>query len=399
MQKLYIGIDVSKDIHHVYVLLPDNSTEQLKVKQSTKGLRDFVNHLKGLQEEYRAEVIIGLEAVNGYASPLDRMLLDAGFVLLNVNSARLYNFRRIYGVPFKNDPHDARLIATYIRSGEFLRHKKLKPAIEIKKVPEVHRRIKRLSRYRNELIKEKVRISNRLTKILGEYAPELLSLGAVSRNKALWKFLAKYPYFWEWEGLSKEEIADISDGNGYRIGVSRAEKIKKVLEKVNIYAGEDKEEIGMIIMDYAIRLLEIDRKIKKVEERIKELGKKSKIYQRLLKEPGISHGIAAVIIGEIETILRFERESSFAAYNGSGVLDEQSGKKKSTKRIVLYNRALKRAMRNWAFARMECHKETRRYYQKKRKEGKTHLQALKCIERILSRLLYKLLWKLEIQTD
>lgn len=83
----------------------------------------------------------------------------------------------------------------------------------------------------------------------------------------------------------------------------------------------------------------------------------------------------------------------------SGVLDEQSGKKKSTKRIVLYNRALKRAMRNWAFARMECHKETRRYYQKKRKEGKTHLQALKCIERILSRLLYKLLWKLEIQTD
>jgi len=32
MQKLYAGIDISKDTHHVCVLLPDNNTQELKVK-------------------------------------------------------------------------------------------------------------------------------------------------------------------------------------------------------------------------------------------------------------------------------------------------------------------------------------------------------------------------------
>ncbi|RKZ19711.1 IS110 family transposase [bacterium] len=398
MQKLYAGIDISKDTHHVCVLLPDNNTQELKVKHETKKLREFVEHLKRLQEEYQAEVVIGLEAINGYASPLDKMLIDAGFRVLNINSARLYNFRRLYGAPFKNDPHDARLIATYIRSGEVLEHKNLKPAIEVKEIPPVHRKLRRLSRYRNELVREKVRVSNRLTKLLGEYAPLFLSLGPVSKNKALWKFLARYPYVSEWKSLSEGEIVDISFGDGYRIGRKRARKIKEVLEMVEVYEREDEEEIGMIVRDYAMRLLELSGKIKEVDEKIMEAGEESEVYMRLLEEPGISHGIASVIVGEIGTILRFDRESSFAAYNGSGVLDDQSGKKKNTKKIILYNRELKRAMRNWAYARMRCHEETKRYYLKKRKEGKTHLQALKCIERILSRKLYKLLRRLEMKS-
>ncbi|RKZ25061.1 hypothetical protein DRQ20_05875 [bacterium] len=170
------------------------------------------------------------------------------------------------------------------------------------------------------------------------------------------------------------------------------------MKEVEIYRREDEEKIGIMLRDYALRLLELTKKIKEVDKRIREVGEGSVVYQRLMEEPGISHGIASVIVGESGTILRFDRESSFAAYNGSGVLDDQSGKKKNTKKIILYNRELKRAMRNWAYARMRCHEETKRYYLKKRKEGKTHLQALKCIERILSRKLYKLLRRLEMKS-
>ena len=100
------GIDVSKDRLDIMVL-PDEQCSW--VSNDAAGWAELVEQLRGFSIS-----AVGIEASGGYERGAVRALLAAGMSVRQVNPFKLRQFARASGVLAKNDPLDARMIASFI---------------------------------------------------------------------------------------------------------------------------------------------------------------------------------------------------------------------------------------------------------------------------------------------
>ena len=100
------GIDVSKDRLDVMVLPEEQCSS---VSNDAAGWAKLVEQLRGFSIS-----AIGIEASGGYERGAVRALLAAGMSVRQVNPFKLRQFARASGVLAKNDPLDARMIASFI---------------------------------------------------------------------------------------------------------------------------------------------------------------------------------------------------------------------------------------------------------------------------------------------
>ena len=100
------GIDVSKDRLDV-VVLPEE--ECSSVPNDAAGWAELVERLRGF-----SITAIGIEPSGGYERGAMRALLTAGMPVRQVNPFKLRQFARASGVLAKNDPLDARMIASFV---------------------------------------------------------------------------------------------------------------------------------------------------------------------------------------------------------------------------------------------------------------------------------------------
>lgn len=394
-KEIQVGIDVSDESKRVAILLLDGSFIEFSVSHRHKEFFILVRRLKDIANRYNSKVVIGIEGHQGYSSPLDRILLEAQFEVLNVNPVKLNRFRQLYGAPYSNDPYDAKLIAAFLKARALLQFGESQPLLPVSNQREIHLRIRLLARHQQDLIKEKLRLTNRLRKKLREYFPELLE--GVSKTAAKWLLilLKNCPERSKLKKLEEEEISNFKEPDSYRIGQKKAKRVKELVKEIE-FCSPLEEEICILLRSYASKILGLEREIKKIEAKIESLGKQSPMYQAVKAYDGVKTKISSRIVGETVSVLNFRKESSFSAYNGTGCLDDKSGKKDKNKKILLYNRRLNQAMRDFAACSIRKNPESRAYYDKKREEGKTHMHALKCLARQLSKKLYQRLWEVEL---
>jgi transposase len=100
------GIDVSKD-HLDVMVLPEERCSS--VSNDPAGWVEVVEQLRG-----SSIAAIGIEASGGYERGVMRALLAAGMPVRQVNPFKLRQFARASGVLAKNDPLDARMIASFV---------------------------------------------------------------------------------------------------------------------------------------------------------------------------------------------------------------------------------------------------------------------------------------------
>jgi transposase len=100
------GIDVSKGRLDVMVLPEEQCSS---VSNDAGGWADLVDQLRG-----SSIAAIGIEASGGYERGVMRALLAAGMPVRQVNPFKLRQFARASGVLAKNDPLDARMIASFV---------------------------------------------------------------------------------------------------------------------------------------------------------------------------------------------------------------------------------------------------------------------------------------------
>ncbi len=100
------GIDVSKDRLDVMILPEERCSS---VPNDAAGWADLVERLSG-----SLIAAIGIEASGGYERGVVRALLAAGMPVRQVNPFKLRQFARASGVLAKNDPLDARMIASFV---------------------------------------------------------------------------------------------------------------------------------------------------------------------------------------------------------------------------------------------------------------------------------------------
>ena len=107
--------------------------------------------------------------------------------------------------------------------------------------------------------------------------------------------------------------------------------------------------------------------------------------------PGIGRVYAAVIVSEVGDVGRFRSADALASYASVAPQAEQSGRSSRARKRKGGNRRLKAAMISAARSASLHDARSRAYYERKRGEGKSDMQAIRALARRRVDLIFALL--------
>jgi transposase len=134
-------------------------------------------------------------------------------------------------------------------------------------------------------------------------------------------------------------------------------------------------------------LATIDRKIKTASSQLTALVEAT--GSSLLDLNGIGPSGAARLLGDIGDVSRFPTRGHFASWNGTAPLDASSGDQIRHRLSRAGNRRINRVLHIMAIVQLRNDTEGRAYYRRKVAAGKTNMEALPCLKRRLSDVVYR----------
>jgi transposase len=274
--------------------------------------------------------VIGVEGAGSYGAGLARRLLQAGEDVKEVPAFLTHRERKRDPSKGKSDPSDAVAIARVVARGEGLSSPQRKEAFED---------LKMLTDHRDQLVRARTQLINRTHQDL----------------------VISHP--------------------GYEKRIPKLNSKKNLAAAIALLRGEDTVR-ARLIRERAGEIRRLDKKIVEVEKDIAVKVKESGTTLTELK--GIGWVVAAKILGEIGDTTRIRSEGAFAMLSGTAPLEASSG---ATKRHRLNrggNRQLNYALHMMARARLNSDADTRSYVARRRMEGKSDKEAMRCLKRHLS---------------
>ena len=133
-----------------------------------------------------------------------------------------------------------------------------------------------------------------------------------------------------------------------------------------------------IARDELRRLRELTQAINALESEIAELV--GQVAPQLLDEPGFGPLTAAKLVGEIAGAGRFASDAKLARAAGLAPIPVSSGRTDRHRLDRGGNRQINAAIHRVAITRARCHPETIDYIARKKTEGKTHREAIRCAQ-------------------
>jgi transposase len=109
----------------------------------------------------------------------------------------------------------------------------------------------------------------------------------------------------------------------------------------------------------------------------------------LLDLPGIGPSGAARLLVEVGDITRFPNKAHFASWNGTAPIDASSGDQVRHRLSRAGNRQINRVLHIMARVQIRSGHEGRDYYERKKADGKSPMEAMRCVKRRLSDLVYQ----------
>jgi len=385
MKRLSGGIDVGSESHHIIILdEEDNFLYNQKVAHKLNEFTESIKLFRKIEKQEGGKISFALEGKNGYSAPFDRILLDQGFTLYNVDNFKLKRFREAFAGEWRDDERDSLMLSKMLKLKEHINSEREKVFIKIEKPSLITESLKLLSRHQQTLIDERVRLTNRLRKKLLEVCPQILELGKL-KNKKIVAILAKYPDFSKYKRITLCSLLKIKGigKKGVPFLLKRLNNIEYVPGLTNIYK--------TIILSYAQRILELREEIKDIDKKLDEIGNQSKEVNHLKTIPGVATKLASRFIGEIGDINRFPSEKQLAIYCGIACVNNDSGKVTKAKAVYKANKICKQTLINMAGCSIRFSPQCKAYYLKKRTEGKSHNHALRCLARQLIKVIYRML--------
>jgi len=180
-------------------------------------------------------------------------------------------------------------------------------------------------------------------------------------------------------------LAELTPGGTHR-GL-KASRAQQLLDKLR-----PDDPVALVRLQLAHQHLDdiraLDAKMKSVREQINALVESTGTH--LADLYGIGPIIAGRILAEVETIDRFPSKDHFASYNGTAPIDASSGEQVRHRLSRAGNRRINHALHMMAVTQIRNPGSTGRdYYERKRLEGKTPKEALRCLKRRLSDVVFR----------
>jgi transposase len=115
------------------------------------------------------------------------------------------------------------------------------------------------------------------------------------------------------------------------------------------------------------------------------------IAPQLLDEPGFGPLTAAKLVGEIAGAQRFATAAKLARAAGVAPIPASSGNTQRHRLDQGGNRQINAALHRVIVTRARCHPQTRDYIERRRSQGKSTREAIRCLKRYLTRRVWRLL--------
>ena len=144
-----------------------------------------------------------------------------------------------------------------------------------------------------------------------------------------------------------------------------------------------------IARDELRRMRELTQAIKALEAEITVLV--TEIAPQLVAEPGCGPLTAAKLVGEIAGADRFVSDAKLARAAGIAPIAASSGRTDRHRLDRGGNRQINAAIHRMAVTCARCDPETQNYIARKKTEGKTQRDAIRCLKRHLARRIWHLL--------
>ncbi|MBB3326376.1 transposase [Friedmanniella antarctica] len=148
--------------------------------------------------------------------------------------------------------------------------------------------------------------------------------------------------------------------------------------------------VGLVAELAAAELGEIIELTDKINTLTKRIEKRTvQVAPTLLAMPGVGPLTAAKIVGEAAGVGRFKSEAAFARHSGIAPIPVWSGNTAGRVRLTRSgNRQLNAAVHRIAITQIRLDGLGQAYYRKKKAEGMSNPEALRCLKRRLVRVVY-----------
>ncbi|EHB46377.1 transposase IS116/IS110/IS902 family protein [Mycolicibacterium rhodesiae JS60] len=328
-----VGADVHKRTHTFVAV--DEVGRKLAEKTVTATSHGHAEAVMWARERFGSEVVWAIEDCRHLSARLERDLLTAGQKVVRVPPKLMAQTRASARTRGKSDPIDALAVAR-----AFLRE----PDLPVASHDEGSRELKLLVDRREVLVAQRTATINRLLWRVHEldpaHAPKARSMDLAKHQGILGQWLATQPGLVA--ELARDELADIV----------------RLTEAINAVA-------------------------KRIGERVRALA------PTLLAMPGCGELTAAKLVGEAAGVTRFKSEAAFARHAGVAPIPVWSGNTAGRVRMTRSgNRQLNAALHRIAVTQIRLDGLGQTYYRHRLAQGDSNREALRCLKRRLTRVVF-----------
>jgi transposase len=340
VQMIVIGADTHKRTHALAAVDAGTGRQRAKrqIKAEEPGHLAAVRWARGLD----GERVWAIEDCRHVSRRLEQALLAAGERVVRVPPQRMGASRRGEREPGKSDEIDALAIArAVVKDGP--------ESFAAAYLDERAMEVRLLRDHREDLVRERTRVQNRLRWHLLELCPELersLKRGALEQSRQL----------------------DRIDRRLRRLpGCARVRVAREQVRQIRV----------------------LTRQADALERELLALIKAHS--PQLLAETGCGALTAAILVGRTAGAERFRTDACFARQSGTAPIPCSSGQRDRHRLDRGGDRQLNHALHIIAISRARHDPATRAYLERKEAEGKTKKGALRCLKRHLARRFHRLL--------
>jgi transposase len=369
-----VGIDWATKAHTA--ALSDGPGQILEVfdfPNSYQGYQLLLAAIKKHNTDKDSPVLFAIERKD---LRLVDFLLANGLVGYYVDPNRMKSYRRRYkssGV--KSDNQDA-----FILGDLLYRDRNQLPLLKPDSEPV--RELKALLGDRETLVGDTVRIGHRLTECLRDYYPEALDFFSDVNGKVALEFLAAYPTFASAKRVRKQTLQ--------RFLHKRHCYDQRTEKRILLVLKREPVPVPAVLVRVKSRLfLCLTKELQTVREAVaaydKEIERVSsdnaevKRYRSLPGAGPIISGGLYTLFGDDRT--RFQTASDVRSFVGTAPRTIQSGQSSRVCFRYSCNHSYRSVIQQFA-----------RYYNRKRREGKTHHQALRCLAHLWLKIIFAM-WR------
>ena len=369
-RRIWVGVDAGKAFHWAVVL---GTEGEVLLSRRVENDEEDLSTLIDEALSFGLDVLWATDQPGGSAALLLALLWERGQRVLYVPGVAVDRARDAHRGESKTDARDARLIAELARMRRDLAA--LKPG------DEVLAELKLLVAHRRDLVLDQARAVVRLRDALLALFPGLERVLDL-RTRGPLVLVSRYQTPAAVRRAGRKRIEAYLKRRGVRNASKLAQKALQAAQAQR--AATPAEQVAAeIVRELAERALALKERTAELDGELERRVLAHPLAEILLSLPGMGPVLSAEFLTAVgDPRDAFASAGHLAAYAGLVPAARDSGKRVgNNRRMWGGNKLLKKVLYQSAFSCLRQHESSRAFYERKRREGKRHRQAVVALAR------------------